>query len=88
VHPIAVRKGMRLFDEGEPPIPFALISAQTFKTGVLSLVYASAEAAGNISLGGRQSPLAPARTVELAIAMPPHSAGGAGSGVGGTYIPC
>ena len=24
VHPIAVRKGMRLFDEGEPPIPLNL----------------------------------------------------------------
>ncbi|HEV8567683.1 MAG TPA: dihydrofolate reductase family protein [Actinoplanes sp.] len=47
VHPIAVRKGMRLFDEGEPPIPFALISSQTFKTGVLNLVYAPAGSAGN-----------------------------------------
>jgi dihydrofolate reductase len=47
VHPIAVRKGMRLFDEGEPPIPSALISSQTFKTGVLNLVYAPAGSAGN-----------------------------------------
>jgi dihydrofolate reductase len=47
VHPIAVRKGMRLFDEGEPPIPLALISSQTFKTGVLNLVYAPAEAPGD-----------------------------------------
>jgi dihydrofolate reductase len=39
VHPIAVRKGMRLFDEGEPPIPLRLISSETFKTGVLNLVY-------------------------------------------------
>ncbi len=43
VHPIAVRKGMRLFD----PFPFTLISSQTFKTGVLNLVYAPAESAGN-----------------------------------------
>ena len=49
VHPIAVRKGMRLFDEGEPPIPFTLISSQTFDTGVLNLVYAPAESAGNAS---------------------------------------
>jgi dihydrofolate reductase len=49
VHPIAVRKGMRLFDEGEPPIPFTLISSQTFKTGVLNLVYTPAESAGNAS---------------------------------------
>jgi dihydrofolate reductase len=49
VHPIAVRKGMRLFDEGEPPIPLTLISSQTFKTGVLNLVYAPTESAGEAS---------------------------------------
>jgi dihydrofolate reductase len=38
VHPIAMRKGMRLFDEGEP-IPLTLLSSETFKTGVLNLVY-------------------------------------------------
>ena len=43
VHPIALRKGMRLFDEGEPPIPLTLLSANTFTTGVLNLVYAPAE---------------------------------------------
>jgi hypothetical protein len=37
---------MRLFDEGESPIPLTLISSQTFKTGVLNLVYAPAESAG------------------------------------------
>jgi dihydrofolate reductase len=47
LHPIAVRKGMRLFDEGESTIPLALISSQTFETGVLNLVYAPAESAGN-----------------------------------------
>jgi dihydrofolate reductase len=43
VHPIAIRKGMRLFDEGESPIPLTLIKSETFKTGVLSLVYAPAQ---------------------------------------------
>jgi len=43
VHPIAVRKGMRLFDEGEPPIPLRLISATPFTTGVVHLVYGPAE---------------------------------------------
>ena len=43
VHPIAVRKGMRLFDEGEPPIPLTLIKSETFKTGVLNLVYTPAQ---------------------------------------------
>ncbi len=46
VHPIAVRKGMRLFDEGEATIPLTLISSETFETGVLNLVYAPAESAG------------------------------------------
>jgi dihydrofolate reductase len=42
VHPIAIRKGMRLFDEGETPVPLRLISSETFETGVLNLVYAPA----------------------------------------------
>src|SRR3954447_19235136 len=43
VHPIAVRTGMRLFDEGAPPIPLKLLSSEAFSTGVLNLVYAPAE---------------------------------------------
>lgn len=39
VHPIAVRKGMRLFDEGDSPIPLRLASSQAFATGVLHLIY-------------------------------------------------
>ena len=50
VHPIAVRKGMRLFDEGEAPIPLRLISSETFETGVLNLVYAAAESTGAVSV--------------------------------------
>jgi dihydrofolate reductase len=38
VHPIAVRKGTRLFDEGES-IPLRLITSEAFTTGVLRLVY-------------------------------------------------
>ena len=47
VHPIAVRKGMRLFDEGETPIPLTLLSSETFKTGVLNLVYGPAGSPGD-----------------------------------------
>jgi dihydrofolate reductase len=47
VHPIAVRKGMRLFDEGETPIPLRLRSSEAFGTGVLSLVYEPADPAGD-----------------------------------------
>jgi dihydrofolate reductase len=43
VHPIAVRKGMRLFDEGDTRLPLRLISSDAFKTGVLHLVYGPAE---------------------------------------------
>ncbi|UFS93583.1 dihydrofolate reductase family protein [Nocardia huaxiensis] len=43
VHPVALRAGERLFDEGTP-IPLALLSAQPFKTGVVHLVYGPAEA--------------------------------------------
>ncbi|WP_127356318.1 dihydrofolate reductase family protein [Actinacidiphila soli] len=46
VHPIAVRKGMRLFEEGDAPVPLKLVSSETFQTGVLNLFYAPAESAG------------------------------------------
>jgi dihydrofolate reductase len=47
VHPIAVRKGMRLFDEADTPIPLRLISSEAFSTGVLHLVYGPAEPPGD-----------------------------------------
>ena len=47
LHPIAVRKGMRLFDEGDSRIPLKLLSSQTFTTGVLNLIYAPAESPGD-----------------------------------------
>jgi dihydrofolate reductase len=43
VHPIAVRKGMRLFGEGESTMPLRLVSSEAFTTGVLYLIYAPAE---------------------------------------------
>ncbi|MFJ7587660.1 dihydrofolate reductase family protein [Streptomyces sp. NPDC097617] len=46
VHPIAVRSGLRLFEEGAPPVPLELLSAETFRTGVLNLLYAVAAAPG------------------------------------------
>lgn len=41
VHPIAVGKGMRLFEDGDP-LPLELLSSQTFSTGVVHLVYGPA----------------------------------------------
>lgn len=45
VHPIAVRRGVRLFDEGPSPIPLRLVSAKAFTSGVMYLVYAPAQSA-------------------------------------------
>jgi dihydrofolate reductase len=47
VHPIAVRTGMRLFDEGETRIPLRLLSSDAFSTGVLHLVYGPAPSTGD-----------------------------------------
>ena len=58
VHPIAVRKGMRLFDEGDSPVPLRLISSETFETGVLNLVYAPAESTGEASYEDARAHLA------------------------------
>jgi len=42
VHPIAVGKGQRLFED-TPRHPLRLLSQETFSTGVLNLAYAPAE---------------------------------------------
>jgi dihydrofolate reductase len=44
VHPVAARRGERLFDEGEPRYPLRLLGSEVFPTGVVRLVYAPAEA--------------------------------------------
>ncbi|MFD8147240.1 dihydrofolate reductase family protein [Streptomyces sp. NPDC059708] len=46
VHPLAVGRGMRLFEEDVPPVPLRLLSCETFETGVLNLFYAPAAAPG------------------------------------------
>ncbi|MBB2924264.1 dihydrofolate reductase family protein [Cellulomonas cellasea] len=43
VHPVAARKGERLFDEGDAIYPLRLLSSDVFPTGVVRLVYAPAE---------------------------------------------
>jgi len=45
VHPIAVRHGLRLFDEAATTLPLTLRSSVTFPTGVLHLVYGPADVA-------------------------------------------
>lgn len=44
VHPIAVGRGMRLFEDDRAPMPLQLLSSQTFPTGVVHLVYTTADA--------------------------------------------
>lgn len=44
VHPVAARRGERLFDEGEPRYPLTLLRSEVYPTGVVRLVYAPAEA--------------------------------------------
>ncbi|MEU5810662.1 dihydrofolate reductase family protein [Streptomyces sp. NPDC047718] len=46
VHPIAVRSGTRLFEEGGAPLPLRLVSGETFPSGVLNLFYAPAAEPG------------------------------------------
>jgi dihydrofolate reductase len=41
IHPIVVGKGQRLWDDG-PNVPLALVSQETFSTGVLNASYAPA----------------------------------------------
>ena len=43
VHPIAARNGTRLFEEGEPMYPFRLLKTESYPSGVVRLVYATAE---------------------------------------------
>lgn len=40
VHPVAARKGERLFDEGAPMYPMRLLRSDAFPRGVVRLVYA------------------------------------------------
>lgn len=56
--PIAVRKGTRLFDEGDAPVPLRLISSETFETGVLNLVYGPAESTGDATYEDAKAHLA------------------------------
>jgi len=43
VHPVAARRGMRLFDEGDSVYPLRLVSSEAFPTGVVRLIYTPSE---------------------------------------------
>jgi dihydrofolate reductase len=40
VHPVAARKGRRLFDEGDTPYHLAVTASEVFPTGVIRVIYA------------------------------------------------
>ena len=44
VHPVAARKGRRLFDDGDTPYHLKVTTAEVFPTGVIRVIYAPAEA--------------------------------------------
>ena len=43
VHPVAARKGRRLFDDGATPYHLTVTATETFPTGVIRVIYAPAE---------------------------------------------
>jgi dihydrofolate reductase len=51
VHPVAARKGERLFDEGTPMYPLRLLRSDVFPKGVVRLVYAVGDAAATPDAG-------------------------------------
>ncbi len=40
VHPVAARKGRRLFDEGDTPYHLTVTATETYPTGVIRVIYA------------------------------------------------
>ena len=44
VHPVAARKGRRLFDEGDAPYHLAVTATEVYPTGVIRVIYAPAPA--------------------------------------------
>jgi dihydrofolate reductase len=43
VHPVAARKGRRLFDEGDTPYHLTVTGTEVFPTGVIRVIYAPSE---------------------------------------------
>lgn len=46
VHPVAVRQGLRLFDDADAPLPLHLISCTAFRSGTIHLVYGPSDGPG------------------------------------------
>ncbi|MCZ7438710.1 dihydrofolate reductase family protein [Micromonospora sp. WMMC241] len=48
VHPVAARKGRKLFDEGDSPYHLRVSATEAFPTGVIRVIYTPAEAPGKV----------------------------------------
>ncbi|MDI5938359.1 dihydrofolate reductase family protein, partial [Micromonospora sp. DH15] len=48
VHPVAARKGRRLFDEGDAPYHLRVTATEAYPTGVLRVIYAPTAAPGKV----------------------------------------
>lgn len=44
IHPVAARRGRRVFDEGDAPLHLSVIATEVYPTGVIRVIYAPAEA--------------------------------------------
>lgn len=49
VHPVAARKGRRLFDDGDTPYHLKLVKSETYPTGVVRLIYTPAPAPNEVT---------------------------------------
>ena len=47
VHPVAARKGRRLFSDGDAPYHLAVVATEVFPTGVIRVIYAPVAAPGD-----------------------------------------
>ena len=48
VHPVAARKGRRLFDDGDAPYHLTVTATEVFPTGVIRVIYAPTEAPAKV----------------------------------------
>ncbi|MFI2711318.1 dihydrofolate reductase family protein [Micromonospora sp. NPDC018662] len=58
VHPVAARKGRKLFDEGDSPYHLRVTATEAYPTGVLRVIYAPAGAPGQAGYDDAKEQLA------------------------------
>lgn len=58
VHPVAARKGRKLFDEGDRPYHLRVTATEAYPTGVIRVIYAPADAPGQAGYDDAKEQLA------------------------------